>query len=53
MESQPTVMLADIMAQLTALTQIVSEVYKDQQVDHERWTKLETAQEAPKVEKLQ
>jgi len=34
---QLTVMLADIMAQLTVLTQTISEVSKDQQVDHKRW----------------
>ena len=37
MESQLTVMLADIMAQLIVLTQTICEVRKDQQVDHEDW----------------
>jgi len=50
MESQPTIMLAGIMAQLTSLTQTISEVRKDQRVDHERLAKLEAAQEPPKIE---
>jgi len=41
MESQPTLTLADIMAQLIALTQTLREVRKDQHVDHEKLTKLE------------
>ena len=50
MESKPIVTLADIMAQLTALTQTVSEVRKDQQVDYERLDKLKTVWESRKVE---
>jgi len=50
MESQPTVTFADIMTRLTAITQTVSDVRKDQQVDHERLAKLETSREPPKIE---
>jgi len=50
MEFQPIVTLADIIAQLTALTQTISEVRKDQQVDHERLAKLETARKLHKIE---
>jgi len=49
-ESQPTVTLVDIMAQLTALTQTISEVHKDQKADHGRLAKIETAREPPKIE---
>ena len=38
------------MTQLTVLAQTISEVCKDQQVDHERLTKFETSQEQPKIE---
>jgi len=31
------------MAQLTALTQAVIDMHKDQQIDHERLSKLETS----------
>ena len=42
-------MFADVMAQLTALTQTVSKVCEDQQIDHKRLTKLETSQEPLKM----
>ena len=50
MGSQPTVMFVKIMAQITTLTQTVSEVRKDQQAGHERLAKIDTAQEPLKIE---
>ena len=50
MESQPTLTLAHIMAQLTSLTQTISELRKDQKVNHEKLAKLKTAREPPKIE---
>ena len=52
MKSQRTLMLADIMAQLIALTQTASEACKDQQADHERLANIETTREPPKIEEI-